>query len=99
MLFFCAALVLSLLMPQTDTLSLGGVVFTPDGKPLAAAPVHMEEPTERKQWDTTTKPDGTFRFDKLDLGTYRITIQQQGYFETSTEVRLESSKTVEFTLA
>jgi hypothetical protein len=32
-------------------------------------------------------------------GTYRLTVNLQGYFETSTEVRLEASKTVEFTLA
>src|SRR5207249_109604 len=30
---------------------------------------------------------------------YRLTIKREGYFESSTEVRLESSKTVEFTLA
>src|SRR5207245_4765105 len=35
----------------------------------------------------------------LDLGTYRVSVQHEGYFGTSTEVRLESSKTVEFTLA
>ncbi|HLH31810.1 MAG TPA: TonB-dependent receptor, partial [Terriglobia bacterium] len=36
---------------------------------------------------------------RLPIGTYRVTVQLQGYFETSTEVRLESSKMVEFTLA
>src|SRR5205814_5507848 len=94
-----AALWFSAHVFQTDTLSLNGVVFDPAAKPLAGVHVHLEEPTQRKQWDTDTRPDGTFRFDKLELGTYQVTIQHEGYFRTSAEVRLESSKTVEFTLA
>src|SRR5437899_9272198 len=97
MLFFAA--VLFFLFPQTETLYLSGVVLDSTAKPVAAVHVHLEEPTLRKQWDTETKSDGTFRFDKLDLGTYRVSVQHEGYFGTSTEVRLESSKTVEFTLA
>src|SRR5690348_9847668 len=97
-MLFLAALLLSLL-PQTDSLSLTGVVFDSAAKPVANIHVHLEEPTARQQSDTNTKPDGTFRFDRLPFGTYRITINGEGYFETSAEVRLESSKTVEFTLA
>ena len=98
MLLF-AALFFSFLLPQTDALSLSGVVFDTNARPVADVQVHLEEPTQRKQWDAVTKAEGTFRFERLDLGTYRITIKREGYFETSTEVRLESSKTVEFTLA
>src|SRR5436189_4339235 len=87
------------LFPQTETLSLSGIVFDPTANPVPGVHVHLDEPTQRKQWDTDTKPDGTFRFEKLDFGTYRVAIQHEGYFGTSTEVRLESSKTVEFTLA
>src|SRR5215510_7133271 len=94
----CATLLL-LWFFQTNSLSLTGVVFDSEAKPVAEARVHLEEPTARQQWDADTKPDGTFRFDRLAFGTYRITIKREGYFETSTEVRLESSKTVEFTLA
>lgn len=74
-------------------------MFDPSAKSVAGVHVHLEEATQRKQWDIDTKPDGTFRFDKLDFGTYRVTIQHEGYFAISTEVRLESSKTAEFTLA
>src|SRR5215813_12074193 len=94
-----AALFLSFLLPQTDALSLTGIVFDSAAKPVANVHVRLEEPTSRQQSDTYTKPDGTFRFDRLPFGTYRITIRSEGYFETSAEVRLESSKTVEFTLA
>ncbi len=86
------------LFPQTAALSLSGVVFDTNAAPVDGVHVHLEEPTEQRQWDLDTKPDGTFRFDKLDLGTYRVTIRREGYFDSSAEVRLESSKTVEFTM-
>ena len=61
--------------------------------------MRLEQLTEQKQWETNTQPDGSFRFDRLSYGTYRLTIQKEGYFDISTEVRLESSQLVEFTLA
>jgi len=87
------------LFAQTDNLSLTGTVFDTNAQPVPSAHVHLEQPTERKTWDTETRPDGTFHFDRLMFGTYRLTVNLQGYFESSTEVRLEASKTVEFTLA
>jgi outer membrane receptor protein involved in Fe transport len=96
---FYAAILLLFFVPQNDSLSLSGTVFDPNAKPVANIQVHLEEPTARRQWDMQTKADGTFRFDRLAFGTYRIAIRGEGYFESSTEVRLESSKTVEFTLA
>src|SRR5215468_3717616 len=94
-----AALFFVSVLLQTDPLSLTGIVLDSNAKTVAGAHVHLEEPTAQQQWDVDTRPDGTFRFDKLPFGTYRITIRSEGYFETSAEVRLESSKTVEFTLA
>ena len=87
------------LFAQTDNLSLTGTVLDTNAKPVASAHVHLEQPTEQKSWNTETRPDGTFHFDRLMFGTYRLTVTLQGYFESSTEVRLEASKTVEFTLA
>src|SRR6516162_4016771 len=98
--FFAALfLCLSSLAAQTNNLSLTGNVFDTSAKPISSAHVRLEQPTEQRVWEAETTPDGTFRFDRLAFGTYRITVQLQGYFETSSEVRLESSKTVEFTLA
>src|SRR5215471_4006204 len=94
-----AALLFVSVLLQTDPLSLTGIVLDSNAKPVTSAHVHLEEPTARQEWGMDTKPDGTFRFDRLAFGTYRITIRSEGYFETSAEVRLESSKTVEFTLA
>src|SRR5215468_4155256 len=97
--FLCFLCFFPSLMAQTNNLSLTGTVFDSNANPMPSARVRLEEPTEQKIWEAETNPDGTFRFDRLAFGTYRITVQLQGYFETSSEVRLESSKTVEFTLA
>src|SRR6266566_3538058 len=95
-MLLCA--VLFLLLPQNDLLSLTGSVFDPGEKPAAAVHLRLDQPTEQKHWETITQADGSFRFDRLSYGTYRLTIQKEGYFEVSTEVRLESSQLVEFTL-
>ena len=79
-------------------MSLGGSVFDPDTKPAGNVRVRLDQPTEQKQWEATTQADGSFRFDRLSYGTYRLTIHKDGYFDLSSEVRLESSKTVEFAL-
>jgi len=77
MLFF-AALLVSISALQTDQLSLSGVVFDTNAKPVAEVHVHLEEPTEQKQWDMDTKADGMFHFDRLSFGTYRVTISHEG---------------------
>ena len=97
-MLWCAILFF-LVLPQNDLLSLGGSVFDPDSKPAGNVLVRLDQPTEQKQWETTTQADGAFRFDHLSYGTYRLAIHKDGYFDVSSEVRLESSKTVEFTLA
>src|SRR5438105_6120417 len=96
-MLLCA--VLFLLLPQNDLLSLTGSVFDPGAKPAPGVHLRLDQPTEQKQWETITQADGGFRFDRLSYGTYRLTIQKEGYFDISTEVRLESSESVEFTLA
>src|SRR3954451_22737233 len=76
-------LIAPLLFAQTDTLSLTGTIFDANAKPVSSAHVHLEEPTAQRTWDSETRADGTFHFDRLMLGTYRITVNLQGYFETS----------------
>src|SRR5437870_1452087 len=95
---FSSAIVLFLLLVQSDMLSLGGTVLDPGAQPAGEVRVRLEQLAEQKNWQTITQPDGSFRFDRLSYGTYRVTIQKAGYFDTSTEVRLESSESVEFTL-
>src|SRR5438270_3998080 len=96
---FSCLLLFSLLLAQSDALSLTGTVIDPAAHPAGEVHVRLEQLTEQKQWETNTQPDGSFRFDRLSYGTYRLTIHKEGYFDISTEVRLESSESVEFTLA
>src|SRR5437879_1749847 len=98
-MLFYAALLFSFFFPTTDELSLGGVVFDLNAAVMSDVHVMLEHTTDRQQWTATTLSDGTFRFDHLALGTYRVKVQKESYFENSIEVRLETSKTIEFTLA
>src|ERR1051326_1329228 len=93
------AFFLSLLLAQVDALSLTGTVVDTSGKPAENVYVRLEQLAGQRKWDSITQPDGAFRFDRLSYGTYRLTIQKQGYFDISTELRLETSESVEFTLA
>src|SRR5437762_6731555 len=78
-MLLCA--VLFLLLPQNDLLSLTGSVLDPAAKPAQAVHLRLEQPTEQKQWETITEEDGTFRFDRLSYGTYRLTMHKDGYFD------------------
>src|SRR5207249_5081154 len=95
----CLAVLLFFLLPQNDLLSLSGSVVDTEAKGAGNVLVRLEQPTEQKRWETSTLTDGSFRFERLSYGTYRVTIHKAGYFDVSAEVRLETSKSVEFTLA
>src|SRR5262245_66056370 len=93
------AVLLGLWFAPADDLSLSGIVFDPNAATVAGVHISVEHTVDRRRWDATTGPDGKFQFGQLAIGNYRVTVQREGYFEASTEVRLESSKTIEFTLA
>ena len=98
-MLFYAALLFSIWTLPADDLFLGGVVFDLNAAAVQDVHVRLDHLTDRGHWETTTTQNGTFRFDRLAFGTYRVTVQKEGFFETATEIRLEASKTVEFTLA
>jgi outer membrane receptor protein involved in Fe transport len=97
-MLFYTVLLLSLLFSPADELSLAGVVLDPDASALSGVRVRLEHTTDQHRWEVTTATDGTFRFEQLALGTYVLMVEKPGYFASETEVRLESSKTIEFTL-
>jgi outer membrane receptor protein involved in Fe transport len=98
-MWFQAVLLLSFWLFPPDDLSLTGVVFDSNAKPVSDVRVMLEHTTDRQQTETFTNRDGAFRFDRLALGTYHLTIQKEGYFDNMLDVQLEASKTIEFTLA
>src|SRR5437867_13120510 len=93
------AVLLFFLSPQNDLLSLSGTVVDTEAKGSRNVLVRLEQPTEQKRWETSTLTDGSFRFQRLCYGTSRVTRHKDGYFDVSAEVRLETSKRSEFTLA
>ena len=63
-------------MPQTASLSLTGVVVDSSAKPVAKVQVHLEEP--RLGSSDMEQKRTEVRFDRLSLGTYRVTIRGEG---------------------
>ena len=88
-----------LFIPPADELSLSGTVFNPEAAPVPNADVLIENFAEGRRWELQTSDSGEFRLERLPLGTYRLLIHKDGFFDAQTEVRLEASKTIEFTLA
>ncbi|WP_031529225.1 TonB-dependent receptor [Dyadobacter crusticola] len=83
-LFFTAS------FAQTHTSTIRGTVRDADsGQPLIGATVQLVQ----GQSGTITAPDGTFRFDQLQVGRYQLTVTYVGY-ETIVvpEILLESGK-------
>ncbi|WP_439556901.1 TonB-dependent receptor [Dyadobacter sp.] len=83
-LFFTAS------FAQTYTSTIRGTVRDADsGQPLVGATVQLVQ----GQSGTITAPDGTFRFDQLQVGRYQLTVTYVGY-ETIVvpEILLESGK-------
>ena len=56
---------------QTTTGSLTGTVSGPDGA-LPGATVTATDNGTKKEQTVTTGPDGTFRFNQLEFGTYTV---------------------------
>ncbi|MCE7059349.1 TonB-dependent receptor [Dyadobacter sp. CY343] len=75
---------------QTYTSTIRGTVRDADtGSPLVGATVQLVQ----GQTGTITGPDGNFRFDKLDVGRYQLTVTYVGYETISIpEILLESGK-------
>jgi outer membrane receptor for ferrienterochelin and colicin len=97
-MIFLAALLFSSVLTMADELTLNGTVGDLDGRPLAEAKVVLEHTTDRARWETPTSADGEFRFERLPYGSYNLRVTKDGYFGMSTDLRLEVSKTFEFSL-
>lgn len=98
-MFVKGTFLLALLLAQSDNLSLVGTIYGPGGVVVENVLVQAEELTQQARRETTTTSDGVFRFDRLPYGTYRLKIQKEGFFDISTEIQLESSESIQFTLA
>src|SRR5438552_4642986 len=83
----CLAVLLFFLLPQNDLLSLSGSVVDTEAKGAGNVLVRLEQPTEQKRWETSTLTDGSFRFERLSYGTYRVTIHKARSEEHTSELQ------------
>jgi iron complex outermembrane receptor protein len=65
--------------------SLSGVVKRDNGQPLAGALVVVEE----LKRETRTVADGAYRFERLPVGNYHVSVRAEGYSTPRTEVAVK----------
>jgi protocatechuate 3,4-dioxygenase beta subunit len=67
----------------------GRVVFDATGGPASAAEVRLRSEGEQGGWTrqprTMTSSDGSFRFEPVVVGSYRVTAEAEGYAEANSE--------------
>jgi outer membrane receptor for ferrienterochelin and colicin len=87
-----------LLVQRTDGLTLNVNVADSAGKAAPGATVRLQHTTDRRMWESTTPDSGRVQFDRLLSGSYILRITKEGFYANDIELRLESSKVIEFTL-
>jgi hypothetical protein len=66
----------------------GRLLNSLSGDPIAGATVVLEE----LKTETTSAPNGSFRFDGLAPGRYHVSVRTQGYSNRRTEVVVSSER-------
>jgi outer membrane protein assembly factor BamB/subtilisin family serine protease len=67
----------------------GGVGVTATGDPLAGVQVTLRGTPYR----TTTGPDGSYRFDLVEPGSYQLELEVEGHVRSLTEVQVTAAET------
>ena len=75
--FFCLAIQMA--HGQTFSSSITGVVTDPSGAPVAAAPVQVQNMVKNDVHQAATHDDGSYQFNNLNPGTYRVTVAMTGF--------------------
>ncbi|HYK39452.1 MAG TPA: carboxypeptidase-like regulatory domain-containing protein, partial [Candidatus Eremiobacteraceae bacterium] len=55
-----------------------GMVYGPDGKPVAGANVRLHEPSSGRDYAVKTSAAGEFRFESIEPGAYNVTVEWDG---------------------
>src|SRR5919206_4757664 len=83
----CTILMLLVLVPstmgQTSKGFVVGTIADPNGAAVPAATVKITNTATGATRETTTQEDGSYRFDAVDPGTYRLEVTATG-FKTAT---------------
>jgi outer membrane receptor protein involved in Fe transport len=87
-----AGLVLWLLAaPQLQAVSLSGTVFDPEGRPVPAARVTLLSALNAVE-ERTAGPEGRYRFEDLERGTYTLTANAAGFSASAIDVKLDAGE-------
>src|SRR6516162_8596003 len=87
-----AWLLLSLLAaPPVCAASLSGTVVDPEGRLVPAARVTLLSALDAVE-ERTTGPEGQYRFEDLDRGSYKLTANAAGLSASAIEVELDASQ-------
>jgi len=84
-----------------QTSSVSGTVTSSAGTPIANATIELENTTTGGRMTATSDPSGTYRFDNVQPGTYRIhTSSAQGAGTPSSDITVDAThaKTVNITM-
>jgi outer membrane receptor protein involved in Fe transport len=95
---YVVGILLSLFLAHTDDLTLTVNALNSAGQAITQVLVILENTTENKRWDATTGDNGVAHFDRLPIGSYVLHVVKDGFYADETELRLEASKVVDFTL-
>ena len=79
-----AALFATLVVAQTFTSSITGIVTDPTGAVVSGAKVDLQNVATNDDHQFTTQTDGSYQFNNLQPGTYRLTVTSPG-FKTSVQ--------------
>src|SRR5262245_41026569 len=93
-----AAFLLALFLHPAEDLTLAVNVSDSTGRTIPQVTLILENTTDQKRWEGTTSEAGAFRFERLSAGSYVLRVVKDGYYTDDSELRLEASKVVDFTI-
>src|SRR5262245_61564102 len=78
-----------LAVAQTSRGTVTGTVTDPKSAVIAGAKVTLTNTETNVSRETTTNGEGSYRFDAVDLGTYKLMVSASGFGNlTNTDVRV-----------
>src|SRR3954462_14489677 len=96
-LFAVYTLIAQCCFAQTFSASIAGVVTDPSGSVVPGAKIHLRNMATNDTRDAVSTSVGTYKFDNLLPGTYKITTEAAGfksYQQSNTILRASTAATV-----
>ncbi|HEY0728778.1 MAG TPA: carboxypeptidase-like regulatory domain-containing protein, partial [Pyrinomonadaceae bacterium] len=98
----CTILILLVLAPtslaQTSKGFVVGTITDPNGAAVPAATIKITNTATGVARETTTQEDGSYRFDAVDPGTYRLEVTATGFKTATRDVVVAAAQTADATL-